>query len=128
MKKLLILALVLFLLPVSVSAELSDLSYDELLALRNDVNAEIMSRPEWKQVVVPAGTWIVGQDIPAGVYSITSASGELARFISKNADGKQIDYIWLSKEKTLGRTELLEGYIIELTDSVIFAPPVSLDF
>lgn len=31
-----------------------------------------MSRPEWKAVEVPAGEWIIGQDIPEGYYSITA--------------------------------------------------------
>lgn len=104
--------------------DFSGMSFRELMALRTRLLAEIVSRPEWFEVKVPAGTWKVGEDIPAGAYSVRSASGELARFAAKTASGRDVEYIWLSKDKELGKVELEEGYIVELTDYVIFAPPI----
>ena len=101
MKKLFCLLLVVCVIPVFSWAEtdLSSMSFDQLLDLRSALNAEIISRPEWKEVVVPAGTWIVGRDIPTGSYSVSSASGDLARFECNSAEGKNIEYIWLKKGK-----------------------------
>ena len=52
--------------PAQVTIQSSWLSTQELIALRKQVDDEIHSRPEWKEVEVPTGTWHVGTDIPAG--------------------------------------------------------------
>ena len=77
MKKILSAVLVLMLLIPTAMAEvdLSALSFDELVALRQQVNKEITTRPEWKEVTVPAGLWKVGEDIPAGKWTISAAPG-----------------------------------------------------
>lgn len=73
MKKLFFLFLATLLLFSSASADpidLSGLSFDELVALRDQINLAIWNCQEWQEVTVPAGVWIVGQDIPAGHWSI----------------------------------------------------------
>lgn len=72
MKKLISIAIVALLLSSAALAEidLSGMSYDELAALRDQCQAELMTRPEWKQATVPAGDYRVGVDIPAGEYTI----------------------------------------------------------
>ena len=42
---------------LAAGTDLASLSFDELLALRAALESEIVSRPEWKEVNVPAGTW-----------------------------------------------------------------------
>lgn len=73
MKKLLCLLLCLLCLPTFALAEvdLDSLTFVELIELREQITAEITSRPEWKEVFVPAGVYEVGVDIPAGHWTIT---------------------------------------------------------
>lgn len=116
---------------------LSELSYDELLALQQSINEEMKSRPEWKGVLVPAGIWTVGVDIPAGVYSISvckeGQKGKVSVF------GKEIDdfvsnggciypLVFGYEYNTFGKVELKDGYKINITVDVYFAPPLSLGF
>lgn len=73
MKKLVSLLLVFLLFPAFASAVLPDLSgltYDELVQLKSMINHEIWQREEWQEVTVPQGVWIVGEDIPAGTWTV----------------------------------------------------------
>lgn len=54
---------------------LLNLSYEELVALKNDINIAIWLSEEWQSVTVPQGTWKVGEDIPAGHWTVKCASG-----------------------------------------------------
>ena len=76
MKRLFILILAAMILAGSAAADgvdLSSMSYDELVALREQLNLAIWNCQEWQDVTVPAGIWVVGQDIPAGHWSIRVA-------------------------------------------------------
>ena len=64
---------VLVLLPVVSFADLpdiSDLSYDELVQLRDQINLAMWNSEEWQEVTVPPGLWKIGEDIPAGHWTI----------------------------------------------------------
>ena len=99
MKKVLSLLLVLCLLlpalAVAESIDLSALSFDQLIQLREQITRELTSRPEWKEVTVPIGLWKVGEDIPAGHWTITAADrGEsnikIGDILASN--GREVDY------------------------------------
>lgn len=66
------LALVLLLVPLASMAEidLSGLSFDELIALREKITEVLWESDEWKETVVPEGTYLIGRDIPAGHWTI----------------------------------------------------------
>lgn len=73
MKRLFLLFLSLALLCSSALADnvdLSDMSFDDLVSLREQINLAIWSSSEWQQVDVPAGTYQIGVDIPAGHWTI----------------------------------------------------------
>ena len=79
MKRVLI---VLFVLMFSVatfaqaeSFDLSGMTYDELVTLRDQINLAIWNSQEWQEVTVPQGVWKVGEDIPAGTWTIKCANG-----------------------------------------------------
>ena len=80
MKKMMIILLVVALLLPTVSTasdiDLSGLSFDELVALKQRVNLAIWSVEEWQEVTVPQGVYKVGIDIPAGHWTITAAEGQ----------------------------------------------------
>lgn len=76
MKKLFVCVLMLALaLPFSAFAEvdLSGMTYEELVALKDKINIAIWNSEEWQEVTVPQGRWIVGEDIPAGKWTIKCA-------------------------------------------------------
>lgn len=74
MKRVLLVALVLMLaLPAfaDVGIDLSGLTIEQLVELRNLAQAEMMNRPQWQQVIVPKGVWKIGTDIPARHFVIS---------------------------------------------------------
>lgn len=73
MKRLFILILAALILAGSAAADgvdLSSMSYDELVALREQLNLAIWNCQEWQEVTVPAGVWVIGEDIPEGHWTI----------------------------------------------------------
>lgn len=55
--------------------DLSALSFDELVALKDSIDMEIWSREEWQEVTVPQGIYVIGEDIPAGHWTIRPVEG-----------------------------------------------------
>lgn len=55
--------------------DLSGMSYDELVALKDQINLAIWASDEWQEVTVPQGVYEVGSDIPAGHWTIKPADG-----------------------------------------------------
>lgn len=70
-------ALLLFSAASADPVDLSGLSFDELVALRDQINLAIWNSQEWQEVTVPAGIWQVGKDIPAGHWSIRVAAEKI---------------------------------------------------
>lgn len=128
-----IIGLLLVLSSVAIAeVDLASMSFDDLIALQKQLVAEIMSRPEWKEVTVPTGSWKIGDEIPAGTYSISTASIMASIQIwsqEPNSDYNGfIDIKTCGKDNPIGKIEFKEGQYIEISTSVIFAPPVSLGF
>ena len=75
MKKFLLSILILsFIIPSLALADLpdlSDLSYDELVELKDRINKAMWDSQEWQEVIVPIGVWEVGKDIPVGHWSMS---------------------------------------------------------
>ena len=62
--------------PVITDIGLKGKNYDELVALKDQINMAIWNSAEWQEVEVPQGVWEVGADIPAGKWTILpGASG-----------------------------------------------------
>jgi len=123
-----ILVALLFSFSLAVAeTNLSEMSYDELIALQKDITNEIMSRPEWKEVEVPAGQYTIGVDIPAGWYSMTPKSKWDTVYLRwyPNPDNDYWDYL---RSENIARFELKEGMRIYLEQTTIFAPPLALGF
>ena len=110
--------------PSQVTLQTSSLTTEELIALRKQVDEEIHSRPEWKEVEVPAGTWSVGSDIPAGTYSIRSLSQYSGTiYIYKKNSTTFDDYYSIRYGETLGKVTLEDGWKVEVMGTLVFAPP-----
>lgn len=78
MKKFLafVLLLAFFATPaVAESIDLSGLSFDELVSLRDRINLALWESSDWQEATVPQGVWEIGKDIPAGHWTIRPVDG-----------------------------------------------------
>ena len=60
-----------------VNVDLSELSFEELIDLREAINLALWNTEEWQEVIVPKGVYEIGVDIPAGTWSITAYDGQM---------------------------------------------------
>lgn len=114
MKRLFALLLTALLLAGSAAADpvdLSGLSFDELVALRDQLNLAIWNSQEWQEVTVPEGIWIVGQDIPTGHWSVRVAA--------------EHDYFYISYFDILNEIEKRPGNGARLVQQDIASPGYS---
>ena len=130
MKKLVVLLLVCILFVSCAAADdLSGLSFDDLIKLRDEINAEIISRPEWKEVPVPVGEYIIGIDIPAGSYSIRALDNYVKfQYYATENDTRDIETFFIDANDTLGNINLKDGMRIVIHEKCIFSPPQGLGF
>lgn len=136
MKRFLFILVALSLFVTCVHAEsidLENMSTDSLVVLRDAINAELAKRNfAEKEVLVNVGEYIIGVDIPAGVYTIS---------LHENVQAMQSLLTVYSEKRTpvtaynifpsdpIGRHELKEGQIIQiLFGSVVFSPYKGLGF
>lgn len=144
MKKLLVIILLFALTCSSAAAnvlDLSGLSYDELLQLREQLNLAIWNSREWKEVTVPAGVWQVGVDIPAGHWSIRVATEMNYLFVtyfdSIDSAGLGPNYAGYVFQQQIASEDLVaygvgcpasvdidlkDGWFIRFDNSVVFSP------
>lgn len=138
MKKLLSVILSVFILSSAALAEidLESMSYDELYYLYQRVQVQLMKRNEWKEVTAPVGIWKVGEDIPAGSYSIRASGSMFGNVVLWR--GEQNDYksgvilneMFIDDENTLiGKVIMSDGNTLEISGCpVILSPVVGLGF
>lgn len=115
--------------------DLSSMTYSDLMKLREQVQRELLSRPEWKEVTVPAGEWTVGEDIPAGFYSIKSVNDIFTNVFvwgreqyDYDAGGGLLLNSFVGDGSEIGKVRLKNGNILVVRDPVILAPAQSLGF
>lgn len=109
----------------------SELSFDELVDANHRIVMEIMTRPEWKETPVPSGEWVVGEEIPAGTYSIAAESRMCIMTIWASADkdfGSLVGEYVIYEDEPFGKITLKDGYLVVFSQNVIFAPPKGIDF
>lgn len=143
MKKLICIMIALM-IPVAAFAEvdLSGMSYDELVQLKDQVSLAIWESEEWQEVEVPAGVYTVGEDIPAGKWTIKAADGISVTIewgdllddsgVALSWDGKFMEYEYLRSEnnkyyekgdKTQITWDIKDGQYILVDDGIaVFMP------
>ena len=85
---LLLIAVLLVPAAAADSMDLSSLSNDEIVALLEKVNEEVVQRGISKTAKLPKGTYVAGTDIPAGRYIYTClAVGEEWGSVAVYSDG-----------------------------------------
>lgn len=77
MKRILVMVLVAMMMCCAFAegVDLAGMSYDELVALKEQVNLAIWSSEDWQEVEVPQGVYVIGEDIPAGKWTIKAVEG-----------------------------------------------------
>ena len=73
-----IFSIILIFLSVSFAGsafDLSALTYNELVALKDQINLAMWNSQEWQEVEVPKGVYVIGEDIPVGKWTIKAADG-----------------------------------------------------
>lgn len=128
MKKLAFVLILVLLFPVVACAEvdLSALTYAELLDLQSSINAEIVTREEFKQATVPAGSYIVGEDIPAGTYTLSLGEGSFMAIIDVN----NYDTVHsITSDSSVGKIVLSDNDTVEISaGSILFKTYSGLGF
>ena len=135
-----ILALVFALAPAAFAEwDLSGLSFDDLVALRDQAQRVMWESADWQEVEVPQGVWEVGADIPAGKWTIlptpfadtyikigneTQNSGtEVKSKVSQRIKDKDYKDFDASKDITSWNVDLEEGQFLQVSyGPCIFTP------
>ena len=137
MKKLITIILILALfLPAAALADLPDISAlteAELIELNHQIQLMLFSQKLVDGVTVPAGEYIVGEDVPEGVYRVEvvykSAGGTLFIF-DKADDSMYSDQSYLGEfwgVEEIGKLTLKAGNKIKIsTNALKFFPYVGL--
>lgn len=125
--------------PVCADFDLSGLSFDELVALREQIDLAIWNSEEWQEVTVPQGVWEIGADIPEGKWTIRAAPNAMSMCwvgteLQKN--GNEVKSITSAvlisptnfvyqegSSRTEWTVELVAGEYIQIaTGSAVFSP------
>lgn len=115
----------------AAETDLKTLSYNELLELHHQLDAEIMSRSEWKEVDIPTGEWVIGEDIPAGNYSVSTThelGGIITVYQDSEKDDLESDMFVIQKTAPIGKLVLKDGMVLEILVPVSFSPAIGLGF
>lgn len=142
-----LLAAALFLTPVALAArqtiDLEAMSYDELVALKDRVLLAMWASEDWQEVTVPQGIYTIGEDIPAGHWTITPVPGAYSfvkwgdlleesgkdlsynggLYISESITSETYPYFEKGKDKSQCDFKLKDGqYLMIDSGDVIFTP------
>lgn len=135
MRRLFALILVVLMMFCSAASaegiDLTAMSFEELIALRQEIDLLIFASDEYKNVSVPAGEYVIGEDIPAGTYTLDSdgmAMISVYSDASKNIMGMVAAHT-VGNGETVGKIELKEGNVVEIQfTSIIFKTYAGLGF
>lgn len=109
--------------------DLSNMTYDELISLQQQISTAIWKSNGWQEVLVPVGIYKVGEDIPAGKWTIKRSADEYTYFRvgQKFENGEVKSYAFTTDLETEANLILTEGTYIEVSGyPVIFTPYISL--
>ena len=141
----LFLSIVLFSQVAFADVDLSNMSFDELVDLKGQINLALWNSEKWQEVAVPAGVYEIGKDIPVGRWTIHPADGQTAEVyygvglehggtsIKDTYDAEQItspsdSYSEYNDIESVTWT-LEEGAYIKIeSSSVVFTPFSGFDF
>lgn len=93
---------------------------DQLLALLTILEYEIGSRMPEREVSVPPGKYLIGEDIPANTYTILPHSFG-AVVTHYDSSGERIQWFGVGSDTPVGKIVVEDGQILEIkSGTVIF--------
>ena len=130
------LAATLIVAPVQSRAQsevdLSGMTFDELIALQQQVNEALWASDGWQEGEVPSGYYEVGVDIPAGRWTVTGDEYIFVKIYRSMADltkGRDWTNSFGGDAGSTVVLNLVDGQAVEVVyNPVIFKPGVSLGF
>lgn len=106
--------------------DFSRYSYEELLELQAALNKALWASDGWQNVSVPAGVYVVGEDIPAGHWTISEKNDAYFRVYGEMNNGELSNLLYDTDLNEPVNLKLYDGNYIEIRYfSVNFAPYVS---
>lgn len=120
--------------------DLSGLTFDDLVALKDQINRAMWDSADWQEVDVPQGIWEVGRQIPPGKWTIrcnTDGFSQIAVGDGLRDNGTKVTFppkasttvydpdakTYSVGDSTEWTVDLHEGEYVEITwSSVIFSP------
>lgn len=136
MKKLLILmsAVILFMTPAfAESYNLGEKTIDELLELRQLINAEINGRMVGSDEAFPPFDYAVGKHLPAGMYMIScleflngEKEGRAAAWAAGESSWGCHTILYLNTVGEFGIIDLAEGDTLRIVDCMVTITPYRL--
>lgn len=108
----------------SIPYDLSGMSFSDLLTLRRQIDTALWASDGWQTVDVPAGSYIIGDDIPAGRWTITGHSNyvEIYRNEAEYQNKKRFVYEYLSDGETYNATLENGQYLCISMGNCSFSP------
>ena len=124
MKKIVSVVLLLVLTCCVAYAEvnLSTMTTEELITLRTSIVKELMDRGALKSANVPAGEYVIGKDIPAGDYSITTTQ------ILVNVIYGDFNMYMVTPDNSVGKITLKDGESFQFSSSITLTKYAGLSF
>lgn len=119
----LFLAILMLTIPTALaSGDLAGMTIEQLVQLRTQIESELVSRKEVKSFSVPQGTYIAGEDFPAGVYKVTLDGTPMLPMASLSVQDPDDEYgigdLYSIAPSTgaseIGKLTLKEGAIVEV--------------
>lgn len=125
MKKVIAIALALILIGAAAYAaiDLSGMSFDELMALRQQVDKALWVSGGWTEAAVPTGDYYVGEDIPVGRWTV-KCQGDLAIITTYwgDTDESYDCMYWLDTSEPVANINFKDGQRVNISGAVIFRP------
>ncbi|MBE5792440.1 MAG: hypothetical protein E7322_09835 [Clostridiales bacterium] len=127
---LLALLFVLASVPVYAKTDFDSYTTEELISLRVSINVELLLRGAEKDFVVPIGVYTVGEDIPAGSYTVRAVTyGYITLYEDADSFYSFSEGINNADGEYIGKLTLEKGNIVKvLSGRLLFSPYQGLGF
>lgn len=102
--------------------DLATMTVDELITLKTQIEQELINRGAVKSATVPAGKYIVGKDIPAGDYSISTSQYMVVVTIGS------LNMYVVTPDEGVGKVTLNEGDSFECSSTIVLTKYAGLNF
>ncbi len=113
---------------LAAEIDLSSLSFTELLELNKQVNMAIMESDGWQEVTVPIGIYKVGEEIPAGTWTVKKDGHGSPYFRAgkRFEDGEVSGLIYYGGIESEEKVILEDGnYVQIMNHPIVFCPYVA---